>query len=550
MSIEDGNGQAVGVTRPPGPRRQYPACPLRRTENPVRHIIRLLLIIAALVPLTTSLPQAGAAPARQPVDDGNRAWSARPATPDGKPDRRTHFTLQGSPGQAVTDYVLITNSSKVAAAFDVYATDAFNTTTGAYDLLPAAKKPTDIGTWVTFPKPTVTIAAGASVTLQFQITVPANATPGDHAGGVVISLSSGTDVRLDSRVGVRLYLRVPGNLRPVLSVSYVQPDYHGVANPFGGGSVDVTYTVENTGNIRLQSHPKLTVKTALFGIGLAETKLPDLPELLPGGKVTYTGRATGVFPAGPEDVTIELSPYPDPEQPVGQAIPVFSGTETIWAVPWLLLLFLLVLGGSGYLLLRLFRWRGRARVDREVRKVLAATFTAAIMLTACGSSDNGIPYEDKGSQGRLAFYDAGGRRITSGNIDDKPFAHFAVSTEKAPPPYDKPGRKAALLAFQPRQGIDPAKWGGDFLTGSTSYVDAGHPTASGTGEDISLANFIAEYPPQWDGLIQLRMYLGAPQQPGLTEHYAAAEIRVKDKTWTLVRAAPDIPGAIPSGSPQ
>src|SRR5690349_17664024 len=92
---------------------------LQRNGTPVRYrvlITRLLVVLAVLVPLAVSPVAASAA--KQP-DDGNRAWSARPATPDGKPDRRTHFTLQGSVGQTVLDNVLITNSSKVSAAFDV-----------------------------------------------------------------------------------------------------------------------------------------------------------------------------------------------------------------------------------------------------------------------------------------------------------------------------------------------------------------------------------------------------------------------------------------------
>ena len=50
---------------------------------------------------------------------------------------------------------MVTNSSQVAAKFDIYATDAFNTSTGAFDLLPAAKKPVDIGSWVQFPANTI-----------------------------------------------------------------------------------------------------------------------------------------------------------------------------------------------------------------------------------------------------------------------------------------------------------------------------------------------------------------------------------------------------------
>jgi len=48
-------------------------------------------------------------------------------------------------------------------------------------------------------------------------------------------------------------------------------------------------------------------------------------------------------------------------------------------------------------------------------------------------------------------------------------------------------------------------------------------------------------------MIQLRIYLGAPQQPGLTTKYVTADIRVDGQTWTLLRGASDVPGGVPSG---
>lgn len=356
-------------------------------------ITRLSVIAAALVlftaPLATASPtMPGPAALTQSQDDGNRAWSARPATPDGQPDRtRTHYTLQGSPGESITDYVLITNSSKVAAEFDVYATDAFNTDTGSFDLLPAAKKPIDIGTWVSFPQPKITIPAGATITTAFRITVPPNVTPGDHVGGVIVSLSSGTDVRLDTRVGVQLYMRVPGNLRPVLSITYLKPTYNGPDNLLDRGGVDVIYTVENTGNIRLQSHPTLKAQTALFGYDLAEAKLSDLPELLPGAKVTFHGKLDGVRPVGPVTITLSLQPFPDPVQPVGQVIPVFSKDATVWAAPWQLLVLLLVLGGLAVLLVRWIRLRrelNRERIALEIKRAREEALASAAKANAAG----------------------------------------------------------------------------------------------------------------------------------------------------------------------
>jgi hypothetical protein len=160
-------------------------------------------------------------------------------------------------------------------------------------------------------------------------------------------------------VAVRLYLRVPGFLRPTLGVTYVTPTFTGsTLNPFATGGVDVTYTVINTGNIRLQSHPSVTVKSALFGATLAQVKPADLAEILPGQEVTYSAHLEGVYPAGPLTVTVALQPYADPEQPVGQAIPSFSGDATIWAIPWLVLLVIvLILGGLAFLVLWMVRRR-------------------------------------------------------------------------------------------------------------------------------------------------------------------------------------------------
>jgi hypothetical protein len=323
---------------------------------------RLFALVAAAAVAAVLAPAAAHAEPTGPADDGNRAWSLRPGSPEGKPDKRTHYTLQGIPGAAVEEKVLVTNSSKVPASFVIYGTDAFNTSTGAFDLLPAAQKPTDIGSWMQFTAPTVTIDAGATVAVPFKVVVPANATPGDHAGGVVVSLATGTDVKVDTRVAVRLYLRIAGLLRPVLAAQKVEAHYAGVGNPFGSGSVSVSYTAENTGNIRLQSHAKLVVKSALTGITLAEKKLPDLPELLPGQRVPHEAEIGGVFPSGPLTVRVELEPFGDPEQPVGQAVPRAEGHTTIWAWPWLFLIVLLVLGtGAGFLVRR---WLIRRRLGR------------------------------------------------------------------------------------------------------------------------------------------------------------------------------------------
>lgn len=95
---------------------------------------------------------------------------------------------------------------------------------------------------------TVPAAGGegpGTVVLPLTITVPADATPGDHSGAVVAaSTTSGgseaANVQLEQRVAVRVYLRVAGESAPGLTLSDVVASYRPAALPWQAGAVDVT----------------------------------------------------------------------------------------------------------------------------------------------------------------------------------------------------------------------------------------------------------------------------------------------------------------------
>ncbi len=77
-------------------------------------------------------------------------------------------------------------------------------------------------------------------------------------------------------------------------------------------------------------------------------------------------------------------------------------------------------------------------------------------------------------------------------------------------------------------------WSGDTLTASTPFADPAHPTVTATATDFSLEDFLDEFPPRWDGAIQLRIYLDAPGQSALTTTYVAANLKITGDTWTQV----------------
>src|SRR5690606_16857420 len=106
-----------------------------------------------------------------------------------------------------------------------------------------------VGAWATPSHPQVTVPPASSVEVPFTIAIPENATPGDHAGGIVTSLvqaQSEQNITVDRRLGTRIHLRVGGDVAPGMGIADVELTYNGTLNPFGAGSSDVAFSLENT----------------------------------------------------------------------------------------------------------------------------------------------------------------------------------------------------------------------------------------------------------------------------------------------------------------
>ena len=93
--------------------------------------------------------------------------------------------------------------------------------------------------------------------MPFTLTVPSDATPGDHTGGVLAAVTeqrtttNGQRVNVDRRIAARVYLRVNGPLTSSLQIDRLSAAHDGPI--VGNGTVTVTYRVRNTGNVRLRA---------------------------------------------------------------------------------------------------------------------------------------------------------------------------------------------------------------------------------------------------------------------------------------------------------
>jgi hypothetical protein len=357
----------------------------RRRRSPVRARILAGSLLLAAIGTVAAVPAASASPASpaspisaarpgQPASGtpaaGVVSWSVEPAGAKA-PDSRTRFTYQNiKPGSLIFDHVAVFNRSSQAVAFAIYATDATGTSAnGALTLLQTGQRSTAIGAWTTFPgnvkSLSIIIPADKGVIEPFTITVPRRATPGDHIGGMIAAVGvphrtpTGQMVTVYQRIAVPMELRVTGKLLAALTVKSVSIGFGTPFNPFGGGSAHVTYSVVNTGNVMLAGTQTVTV-TGPFG-AKSTLRVPKLPDVLPGDSVQYTVSAGGFYPAGSVTAHVTVTPgWPADATPLAVTLAAASASASLFAVPWALILLIIVLAVGGYVLWRLRRTRRRA----------------------------------------------------------------------------------------------------------------------------------------------------------------------------------------------
>lgn len=332
---------------------------------------RFLVALTALVLAGLSI---AAVPAHAASSaDSKISWTVRTALSkygSGRPK----FTYTVKPGQQLTDGIDINNTGPRKITLKLYAADGFTTDAGGFDILTPDKKSTGVGSWVKPAVRSVTIPSRKQVQIPFTMTVPDNATPGDHVGGIVTVLDqkdpSGSGTVIHRRVGLRIETRVSGEVRSRLTIENLKLDYDG-KNPLGTGHATIRYTVHNTGNTVLGGLQKASIAGGL-GIGSRTVHFARLPDLLPGE--TWDAKASVVDVHAMLWVTAKVTVTPVVTDAAGSTstlAPVTASSRTIVSVWSFVYLagFLVALGALVWLVLfAVKRWRrfSQAKVDAEV----------------------------------------------------------------------------------------------------------------------------------------------------------------------------------------
>lgn len=338
----------------------------RPLPRPTPALLALFALVALV--LMAFAPPAMAATGDAPGDETTR-WSVTPSDANG-PDGRRSIEIEVDPGETVDDHIAVRNLSDSEVVFSLTAADGFYTRSGRFDILAGDAESVDAGSWISIPE-TVTVAPDATAVIPVTITVPDRAEPGDHAAGITASVLSvqraddGTNVGVDSRVGIRVSARVTGEITPAASIPAVAGDYRMTWSPVHPGSASVTFDLRNDGNTRLRA----TGTVAIGGQVIPFPAAGENPqELLPGDTRTLTVQAEDVWPLFAVGATVTFAPT---VLTIGDAAaptmdPVTAET-VVWAIPGPQLL---CLAGVA-LVVGAILW-GRTRSRRRIATLIAS----------------------------------------------------------------------------------------------------------------------------------------------------------------------------------
>ena len=190
---------------------------VRRFPGAVMLMIAMLTVAAALTTALAGPAQAVSGPG--PARFGIRLVDIPVAEAD-NPRAYRYIIDHLNPGTTIRRRVQIVNLSASAAHVTVFPDAA--TIRGGYFIGDVGQTPSDLTTWITMSRPSVSLAPNARAMVTVTIQVPRTASPGNLYGVIwaqetgVGKSSNGINLIEANRVGIRIYVSVgPGGPPPV-----------------------------------------------------------------------------------------------------------------------------------------------------------------------------------------------------------------------------------------------------------------------------------------------------------------------------------------------
>lgn len=318
------------------------------------------VVAAALAAVVAGgFPLPGGAASAAPSPGPGFQFSAEPYSINPN-QQRPNFTYEVQAGHKVLDQFVVKNPSTSPETFLVYGEDATNLpNTGGFAFQQRSlMHNTAVGVWLTVGTTQFTVSPGTEVVATFQLSIPANALPGDHVGGVVVEEVKAPSqpaepigVNIVLRRVIPMYVRVVGKSFPQLTIENLTVFHQSPAFPYlDRTKVAVRFNLVNTGN-EIVDPRTVTVSIAgeLSGTihkftvrqtGAQQSRTNPLPlQMLPGASLTLTEEWSGIPPFDPLSGHVSVNAI-DP----GTALVISTAASTpFWYFPWVVVVLVLIL---------------------------------------------------------------------------------------------------------------------------------------------------------------------------------------------------------------
>jgi len=197
----------------------------------------------------------------------------------GDPRTASWFVYTMNPGETKEDSVNLVNNSDDEVVVKVYPVDATTTNDGNFTLVDENVEQIGIGSWIDMFAYEVGLKPHEVKKIPFTITLPDNVDVGDHMGGIIVQEVSrgpagtnkeGMTMSIVTRVGVRIYLTVPGERVEDISIEEFNKLFVKEESGFFRKFLDLNYytqfilNLKNNGNVRIEPEVKVKIKN-IFG---------------------------------------------------------------------------------------------------------------------------------------------------------------------------------------------------------------------------------------------------------------------------------------------
>ncbi|HEX8762577.1 MAG TPA: LysM peptidoglycan-binding domain-containing protein [Candidatus Saccharimonadales bacterium] len=180
-------------------------------------IVRKIRIFTGGLVLGIGVVLAGAVPVAAVEQGGLGGRPAHPRAGNARSESIFIHTLDAGK-QAIEGVQVINNTAETKKVL-VYAVDSQVSSGGAFACAQAADKPVGVGSWIDISQKEVTLAPASKQTVDFNIAVPKDATPGEHNGCIIIqdtkqqASPDSNGIVLSLRSAIRVAITVPGNIQ-------------------------------------------------------------------------------------------------------------------------------------------------------------------------------------------------------------------------------------------------------------------------------------------------------------------------------------------------